>query len=49
MVFDGSKMLAKDEMMMSTDWEVKGEGELDLNLWTMRRAEAFLDSRGVMA
>jgi len=49
MVFDGPRMLSKDEMMMGNEWEVKAEGEQsDLDFWTMRRAEAFLDSRGVV-
>ncbi|KAI5856931.1 hypothetical protein BZA05DRAFT_441568 [Tricharina praecox] len=45
-VYDGPKMLCKDEMMMSTEWEVRAEvGDLsDLDYWTLRRAEAFLDS-----
>lgn len=46
MVFDGGKKLCKDEIMMSTEWDVGGAlGELDF--WTLRRAEAFLEGRGV--
>jgi len=49
MVFDGPKMLCRDEMMMSTEWEVRAQlgGDTyvsDLDFWTMRRAEAFLDA-----
>ena len=49
MVFDGPKMLCKDEMMMNTEWEVRAQvcGEQyvsDLDFWTMRRADAFLDA-----
>ena len=46
MVFDGPKLLCKDQMMMSTEWEVRAKlsesAEVtDLDYWTMRRAEAF--------
>lgn len=49
MVFDGPKLLCRDEMMMSTEWEVRAQlgGDTyvsDLDFWTMRRAEAFLDA-----
>lgn len=48
MVFDGPKLLCRDEMMMSTEWEVKaplGDSFVsDLDFWTMRRADAFLDA-----
>jgi hypothetical protein len=49
MVFDGPKLLCRDEMMMSTEWEVRaplgGDSYVsDLDFWTMRRAEAFLDA-----
>ncbi|PUU74883.1 hypothetical protein B9Z19DRAFT_1103236 [Tuber borchii] len=52
MVFDGPKLLCRDEMMMSNEWEVRaqlgGSGGSDayvsdLDFWTLRRAEAFLD------
>jgi len=49
MVFDGLKLLCRDEMMMSNEWEVRAQlgGSdayvSDLDFWTMRRAEAFLD------
>jgi hypothetical protein len=45
MVYDGPKMLCKDEMMMSTEWEVRSElGMSDLDYWSLRRAQAFLDA-----
>ena len=48
MVYDGPKMLCKDEMVMSSEWEVRAQlGETvvsDLDFWTMRRADAFLDA-----
>ncbi|KAL7273576.1 hypothetical protein RUND412_003553 [Rhizina undulata] len=49
MVFDGPRTLCRDEMMMSTEFEVKAQlgGDTfvsDLDFWTMRRAEAFLDA-----
>lgn len=49
MVFDGPKVLCRDEMMMSTEWEVRAQLNddtfvSDLDFWTMRRAEAFLDA-----
>ncbi|KAI5801146.1 hypothetical protein EDC01DRAFT_726596 [Geopyxis carbonaria] len=48
MVFDGPKLLCKDEMMMSSEWEVRAQlGDTyvsDLDFWTMRRADAFLDA-----
>ena len=54
MVFDGPKMLCRDEMMMSSEWEVRAEVSKettvsDLDFWSLRRSEAFLDqapSRG---
>lgn len=45
MVYDGPKMLCKDEMMMNTEWEVRAEhGMSDLDYWSIRRAQAFLDA-----
>lgn len=51
MVFDGPKLLCRDEMMMSTEFEVRaplgGGGDTfvsDLDFWSMKRAEAFLDA-----
>lgn len=49
MVFDGPNAICRDEMMMSTEWEVRAEvnGEQfvsDLDFWTMKRAEAFLQA-----
>lgn len=48
MVYDGSNMLCKDEMMMSSEWDAKpplGDQMLsDLDFWTTRRAEAFHDA-----
>lgn len=57
MVFDGAKVICRDEMRLHSEWEVRGEaaaGEAatamsDLDYWTIKRAEAFLDeapSRG---
>ncbi|KAF3925400.1 hypothetical protein ABW21_db0206625 [Orbilia brochopaga] len=49
-VYDGSKLLCRDEMMMSSAWEVKanlagGEAEVsDLDYWTVVRANAFHDA-----
>lgn len=49
-VYDGSKLLCRDEMMMSSAWEVKanlagGEAEVsDLDYWTMVRSKAFHDA-----
>jgi len=49
MVYDGSTILCKDEMMMNTEWEVRastgGENFIsDLDFWTMQRAHAALDA-----
>lgn len=49
MVFDGPKPLCRDEMLMSAEWEVKAQlgGDTfvsDLDFWTIRRADAFLDA-----
>jgi len=49
-VYDGSKLLCRDEMMMSAAWEVKanlagGDAEVsDLDYWTVVRANAFHDA-----
>jgi hypothetical protein len=45
MVYDGPKMLCKDEMMVSTEWELRTEyGMSDLDYWSIQRAQAFLDA-----
>ena len=52
LVFDGNKELCRDEMMMSSEWEVRsslngveGGAEVsDLDYWTVMRANAFLDA-----
>jgi hypothetical protein len=49
MAFDGSKMLLKDEMLMRAEWEPRAQLEgntslSDLDFWTVKRAEAFLDA-----
>jgi len=48
MVYDGSNMLCKDEMVMTCEWDGKpppGDPMLsNLDFWTTRRAEAFLDA-----
>lgn len=51
MVFDSGKMLCRDEMMMSSEWEVRANigttqetSVSDLDFWSLRRAEAFLDA-----
>ncbi|EWC47850.1 hypothetical protein DRE_02732 [Drechslerella stenobrocha 248] len=49
-VYDGNKLLCRDEMMMSSAWEVKanlagGDAEVsDLDYWTVVRANAFHDA-----
>jgi len=49
-VYDGNKLLCRDEMMMSSAWEVKanlasGGAEVsDLDYWTVVRANAFHDA-----
>ncbi|MCJ1336256.1 hypothetical protein MMC09_001532 [Bachmanniomyces sp. S44760] len=49
-VYDGDRRLAKDEMMLNHDNEVRvslGDGKAyltDLDFWTMKRAEAFHDA-----
>ena len=49
-VFDGPRRLAKDDMMLSTEHEVRvklpdGKSYVtDLDIQTLRRAEAFLDA-----
>lgn len=48
--FDGQRRLWKDDMMLSTDYEVRipiGDGKhyvTDLDVQTLKRAEAFLDA-----
>lgn len=49
MVYDGSNILCRDEMMMNTEWEVRasigGDNFVsDLDFWTMQRANAALDA-----
>lgn len=48
MVYDGPSILLKDEMMMSTEYEVRtslGDTYVsDLDYWTMQRANAALDA-----
>lgn len=51
-VYDGNQQLTRDEMMMSTEWEVRGsldgvEGGAevsDLDYWTVMRANAYHDA-----
>lgn len=49
-VYDGDKLLCRDEMMMSSAWEVKThlagvDAEVsDLDYWTLMRANAFHDA-----
>ncbi|KAK8110905.1 uncharacterized protein PG998_007362 [Apiospora kogelbergensis] len=49
-VFDGPRRLAKDDMMLSTEHEVRvklSDGQsyvTDLDVQTMKRAQAFLDA-----
>lgn len=49
MVFDGKEVICRDEMRLTSEWEVRGGGEegerglSDLDYWTVKRAEAFLD------
>jgi hypothetical protein len=48
--FDGQRRLWKDDMMLSTDYEVRiplNDGKsyvTDLDVQTLKRAEAFLDA-----
>lgn len=54
MVFDGPKLLCRDDMMMSNEFEVRAQLAddtfvSDLDYWTLRRAEAFLDAAAVAA
>jgi hypothetical protein len=52
LVFDGNNQVCRDEMMMSSEWEVRsslngveGGAEVsDLDYWTVMRANAFHDA-----
>jgi len=48
MVYDGSKRLLRDDMMMSAPWEVKtnmgGAAVSDLDFWSITRANAYHDA-----
>lgn len=54
MVFDGPKLLCRDDMMMSNEFEVTAQLAedafvSDLDFWTLQRAEAFLEAAAVAA